>query len=326
MATPSNSTYEHKFPEWLAIMEKIMKLGLLPVVFVIGVPGNILAFVILLNPRFQYNKSSIGVYTIALTFFDLCTTIFFVPVHFLRMQFSQVVLSVEFCRVMIWFNYFCRPASNITLCFMSVDRLIAVSLPLKARIICTKNRAVCSLLVVVLFQITRCTWQMMAIGMRIIPGIGKDCFIGQTASETSFHNILNLMFLVWVPLCVICLCNVVIVYFLRKNAKQRNRISVTDTTSAVESSLTLILVTISIVCLILHFPYIIYVILFHLFDMFGDLSTVGARYENVAGWVSGNIITLNSALNFYLYCLSSINFRNNLRIVVCTVCKSRKSK
>ncbi|XP_074647515.1 mu-type opioid receptor-like [Tubulanus polymorphus] len=282
------------------IVAQILVYGILPLSFVIGTIGNIWALKVLLSPH--YTKSSTGIYMIALEIFDISVVSIATPVLFVRIVFEMEALSNEFCQFYYFLLMFTSSSSNLTMAFMSIDRLFVVWSPFRAKAICTPKKARIVLAIMVILLTGYSVGRIVPVRMYDY-GTLKDCDypLGGNARlfVSFFHNVIQFL----LPFVIIFTCNVTIATILVLQAGKRK--DMTTGTSKSQKNLTIMLISISTVFLVLNLPLFAYRILKY-------MSNVDRIVLNLTYWVARGFTGLNSAVNFYLYCMTSQRFRAQL--------------
>ncbi|XP_074650487.1 allatostatin-A receptor-like [Tubulanus polymorphus] len=295
--------------KWIFHVALVAMYGFLPFSFVVGTVGNLFALRVLSNRH--YTRTSTGVYMIALEVFDTTVVSLCVPVLFTRVVFQHLITDL-FCKIYIFLLVATASFSNLTLAFMSIDRLIVVCFPFKAKSICTPRKARVVLLAMVLAQLGFSIYR--AVPLRVYTnGPENDCdypLRGRPRFIISFtQNVIQF----WIPFGLILGCNISIVTQLVLQSKRRKEMtnSCSDGKESADNSVsvTLMLLSVSILFLVLHFPFFLYRILKY-------VTGADRMILNVVYWISRALMAVNSAINFYVYCLASERFRVELRAIL----------
>ncbi|ELT97631.1 hypothetical protein CAPTEDRAFT_28579, partial [Capitella teleta] len=112
-----------------------------PILLVNGFIGNLLTLVILLSEPTRRRVSAL--YLVVLAAADLCSLVFGLIPIWIEVQFG-IALSDRYtvpCKVRKLLHYVSSDMSVWLICAFTVDRTIAVMLPHRMKIICTKRRA-----------------------------------------------------------------------------------------------------------------------------------------------------------------------------------------
>ncbi|XP_074652937.1 growth hormone secretagogue receptor type 1-like [Tubulanus polymorphus] len=292
---------------WVSYLVNTVTYVVMPFTFVVGTVGNILALKVLVQPR--YTRTSTGVYMIALEIFDVFVITLFLPVLFVRIVFQEVVVGDAFCQFYVFLVNVTPLLSNNTLALMSLDRVIVVTFPLRAKSICTTYKAKLCLVILVFVVIGFSIYRTIPIQM-FINSTGKDCDSILVGSVRVITANIQIALQVWVPFLVILVCNVIIVFGLISSAQQRKLLQGpqgSTSSSSGGTSLTVMLVVVSVVFLLLHIPVVLHRLLRDIHQSGADAITLNALY-----WAARALMCLNSAINFFLYMLSSKQFRSSI--------------
>ncbi|XP_003740875.2 thyrotropin-releasing hormone receptor-like [Galendromus occidentalis] len=125
-------------------------------IFVIGVLGNVMVVLVVLQTRSMHTPTNC--YLVSLSLADLMVLISSVP----NEMMAQFILEDEWvwgragCKLFIFTQYLGINASALSITAFTVERYIAICLPMKAQTVCTVNRAKKIILCVWLFALCYC--------------------------------------------------------------------------------------------------------------------------------------------------------------------------
>ncbi|XP_074658252.1 neurotensin receptor type 1-like [Tubulanus polymorphus] len=299
--------------------DNVITYGVLPVTFLFGSVGNVISLRILTARKFNFLKTSVGVYLTALAFADVNVTCVYVPVLFVRIYFDQLVLSHGFCKAYEILGSGAISTSNMLLTLMTFDRYLVVRFPLKAKSICRPRKASKIISVLLVVQALRLVPQ------GVLSGVGDnarglDCFSRYDPTipaiyEQIFTVLSNAIFSLILPVFFTIGANLAMIYSLQS---QRSEIKHKLSTQSKDSSLNFLVLVISVVLVLTHLPRLIYYFHIWAYDVFRYMG--GATlyfFEHVLYYCSESLILTNSAVNFYVYCLSSRRFRVGAKSLFC---------
>ena len=212
-----------------------------------------------------------------------------------------------------------RVSKGITVAIIC-ERVIALKAPFRYKIICRQMRinAIIVLVCVVtastsLHTIVDIFMFHSAIGENrtIDTNIGKD-YGASVSQSTSIYNLVNLLIFELMPILIVFVCNIIIIYSLRK----RNILG--STTSEVqrqkkyqERQLTKLLLTISMLFFFLTGPLLVYRAFF-----VGGVTPSDTIVVLVEGLLMAQSLT-NSAINFVVYIVMSNKYRKGYEAIIC---------
>ena len=226
--------------------------------------------------------------------------------------------------------------SNMILIFITFERLIAVTKPHKAQVLCTKKNA--SIAVIVVFVILCLLYIPILGGLKpryyfifenndvnfIVHGECYYCCVMNSA----FARLGIFLIATIIPFFVILFGNIAILVSLFLTHRTR-RAMTSGSHSQSDSqlqSLTTMLLLVSFSYLILTFPYTVYAIV---------VPTVAHLYESFSKyWCSRmlsfqstfSLLNINYSVNFILYCIGGKRFRDEfLTMIGCNNAKMSKS-
>ena len=212
--------------------------------------------------------------------------------------------------------------SSWILVFVTVQRMLIVLFPFRAKNLATRRKAFISLIVLVIVTTAYNTYSLVA----------ADLHHTKSAAGTSvtictylpqfheFHNkywsVLTLLMSLIFPCGTVFISNIVIIFKVTEARIKRSALVKTDTDDGQVKQMTATLISVSIIFLITNVPLVVmqflsypspqdvkYTIIFKTILQFGTFLT-----------------SLNSAINFLLYCITGPTFRTELRAMLCNCC------
>lgn len=183
---------------------------------------------------------------------------------------------------------------------------------------CTKSRAKRAILVIVLwsmlYNIPRCfhyeTYTVCNNETRQHENRVRPTEFGRNVLFQHIYTIsLQLTFMFLLPFVVILLLNAALLRAINRSRNQRQQMS---TTATREHNLTVMLVAVIVVFLVCQFPTIVDNILV---AIVGEERHDGVVQYQLLYILSTTLVTINSSLNFVLYCL----FGKKFRMVLCHI-------
>jgi hypothetical protein len=284
---------------------KYVSIGLI----VVGTVFNGMTIAVL--ARGKFGKTSTRILLITLALGDTCVLWTGMLQGWFTFYFGVVLatMSLTACKIMAFMGNFSLHFSVWNLSLVTVERLISVCFPMKARIICTARNTTISLAVLFIIILGLNThyllWEI---------GPGGRCEPVDQNYFTFFVGIwywFDLMLRSGGPVFVIMCCNAVIIGKLIMSQIERKR-QLSEGSGGGKAdkqltSMTSMLVTISIAFIILTLPSAIFFLVEggKTYYSVKDIAILYLKYT------STSILTYsNSAINFFLYCLSGSQFRS----------------
>ncbi|XP_060075605.1 thyrotropin-releasing hormone receptor-like [Ylistrum balloti] len=324
--------------EQLRITRLVVQNILVPLVVALGLTGNILSIIVLTH---RSMRTSTNCYLATLAIFDML---------YLLMSFS---LSFKHygdlgdARVYkYWFpvaRVLTDICGNVSVCLtvtFTVERYIAVCLPMRGHVICTPERARIIALLVVLFAIVSTSpeffeWEVsekIVNNVTIVEVI--DTELGKSNTyQLGYYWYIAVMF-TFVPLFCIWTFNSILIYTVWKATMLRRRMThvVSNRTHGErqqgdQQKITLMLISVGIVFIVCQIPSA-FLIIFHTYLNNAEivLSKAERNSMKIAGNVTNLLLLLNAAINFMLYSVMSTKFRRVFLRVVCRPCYGKKKK
>ncbi|KAL8570984.1 hypothetical protein ACOMHN_037844 [Nucella lapillus] len=304
---------------------------LLPVVFLLGVSGNVMSVVVLCVHGLS---SSTNVLLLGVTVSDLC---FLVSMYARKVSCIVAHVDVTAGRsletALIPNVYMVNRIFSYTTPFLTMlitlERCLAVTLPLKVQSMVTSLRmkvAVTSVFLLSIvaqfpfFFIYRIEWSTDKTG-RSIPNLrGTSFFHANFEVITAYNNLVLSAIFNYVPMVVVIICTVIVITTVRKSSRWRKITSKSGSEGARdERRMTRLLMTVVGVYIVCYFPRCVVLIANSLAPH--SFNSLGGRYGNLFYVISALqllLFAVNSSINFVIYMVMSRKFLHTyLRIFLC---------
>ena len=291
-----------------------------PLYLALGTTGNILSAIVMRQPALRQSVTS--VYLTVLAFADtlLLWTIAFR--HWLRaIADVDIRLTRIGCPLHLFCVYWSSDFASWMVASISVERVVAVLFPHKAKIIFTRKRALLYIASIALFLTVVNAFLLGAYSLKT-----QGSYACNIAGDTYKSFVFN----VWpwidftlysiVPFLVIVICNTAIISKLRLRKKHRDEMASDSKNSSAGkmTSMTAILLTISAVFLLTSVPISVYLLFDLPWNQRDEKMTAHQMARNEMWWaIVHSLVYLNSSTNFLLYCLTSPRFRSVFLGIVC---------
>ena len=281
---------------------------------VLGTAGNLISIAVMRRERMK--SAVVVIYLMALALTD--TT--FLWVNSVQWSLANTInvnvrdLNQDMCKFLMFLTNFLYMLSAWIIAFISVQRMLVVLLPYKAKQIATRNKTLVSLLVLIP--------TLMAYNTFLLINFIDSCSSTVTQCPSGLNhkkfrrNFWSLIFvlttLVILPFSTILIANVILITkFIQSKIKKNGQTKRITTT----------LISVSLIFLILNTPCDIILYL---------LPTPPWRYKYVILFsilreCNTFLINLNSAINFLLYCFTWPTFRTELCIMMREWCSCFRS-
>ncbi|XP_074662202.1 FMRFamide receptor-like [Tubulanus polymorphus] len=289
-----------------------------PIIFVLGVTGNILAIIIMSRPRF--NKFTTAFYMRILAVFDTNLLTVVLIQHYLESNYANSVASDGFCKSFLFTDFTGFGLSNWVLVAMTLDRFLAVQFPLKAPIWCTIYRAKWSTFAVLIYFLVTNIHVVIFSGPKFTVGDNTlfcEIYIPEIWREAFY--LYDMIVTILVPFFVLLVLNVQIIRVVTRSNKQRNEMSIKNPNNVGKSEqrerqLTTLLILVCIVFLVTSLPYAVdFIVWEHVIDYESDSNLEEIR--NCSSSITYKFLYINPMINFYLYCLGCSKFRFELKMI-----------
>ena len=307
-----------------------------PVLFALGTFGNVMAMLVLRRLNMTTRRSAMPVYLTALAMSDTCLLYTGLLRHWLLhvFQLDVRVLHPVVCKVHTWLVYSLIILSAWLLSFMTMDRAVSVWRPHHVSLWCTRTKAVSVVIsIAVVSLLINCH---LLYGVDIVVRMEDDYGFGNgtARSHCDVHNDGYLAFfdLVWswvdltlaslLPFALLLLGNCLILWKVTLSVRAARYLGSTNPNDVSQrqrktSSMTVTLVALSIIFFLTTSPICVFNVIEHYVSN-GVETDVRTDARLSLTWAVVNMLMYtNSAINFYLYCLSGAKFRQELKGYLC---------
>ncbi|XP_050404444.1 probable G-protein coupled receptor 139 [Patella vulgata] len=297
----------------------------MPVVFVVGVIGNVLSINVFLSRNMRGLSGS--KYILALSASDIAALVFYVLVEWLKRGLPFIthnrVMFMDItgiCHGIFYFQYASRFFSAWLVVAFTLERFIGVCHPLRRRDICTEastRRIICGLIVT---SLVISIYKPALSVVQDVTRYGRVCTTDPRHQYVTFVlDSIYAVFIALVPFVFITVLNLMIVRKLVMHNKRNRLRNVVTAESVIRLEFTLILLAISICFVIFNVPY--FVVWCKLFltskfvqlDEFEDIRKM--EFFQGIFWITRAIFCFNYCINFFLYSITGAYFRQELKML-----------
>lgn len=304
-------------------IRKQLLLFLPPFIFIIGVIGNTMSFVILSQRAMRV--VSTYAYLTVLTFAD--TMVLFVGL--LRLWITELTGS----DLRVWTQWSCKLVnvlgstisdfSGWLIIAVTAERFLAVCYPLKAPMVCSRHRAYAIVLILLafhflvnmhLFWTTQLTYTVMCGGIITVRCDPAEAYSYLVRDVWPWVDAFMYSF---IPFAVILVLNALIIrkVLISRRNRDSHLCRGSSSSSAKESSarMSVMLLTVSFAFLVTTLPLNITLIVTNSMEF----STDGKNKMKLGRAVTELLMYVNHSMNFFLYCATGQKFRQELCAIVC---------
>ena len=298
----------------------------------LGFLGNMLSIIVLAHRRM---RSSTSCYLIALAVYDslvLVSLVLFMALPVVHMKTNNLQWYYDLYPYLHPFAYplalTSQTCSIYTTVGFTIERYIAVCHPLKAATWCTISRARKAILIIlcvsILYNIPRMLeYRFMEYTDPLTNHTKVKYYKTDLGMSEVYQHVyfiyLNMTIMLICPFTVLAALNALLIKAVHQSQKTQRTMNHVQHR---ENNLTMMLISVIIVFLICQVPSIIDNIL---------AATLNKETLNTLPFVKGTVISslcviMNSAANFYLYCLFGRKFRQVFSHVLCSCLQRRQIK
>ncbi|XP_064648816.1 adipokinetic hormone/corazonin-related peptide receptor variant I-like [Lineus longissimus] len=321
--TSPNVTETTKEPE-VILMENLtraVQLYVPPVIIVLGVVGNILAYMVMRQP--QYDRSSSSYFMKVLAILDTIILVVRYLQRYIYMVNPTLVweknqIATIFCKEFLFITFFFMNLTHWVLAVMAVDRLIGIMFPLKALVWCSVKRSRAYIIgLAIVFGVVHFPVWWKEYDDRRGTTLRTLC---QISGIFAWYNDVNEDIYYFggyfAPVLVLLVANIGIVISVKKSGRRRNTMTTNmqgynqkQNDKERHILIMLMLVTWAFIFFLLPLVWD-----YFFWEVWKPLKLEGkvvairlSLYECLRVWQM-----FNHAANFYLYCLGCERFRRHL--------------
>ena len=328
--TTKNSTHEPSLSEILKtynnynIATDLIK-WVMPVIIITGTIGNIFSFIIMI--RREMRQTPTFFYLAMLAIAD--TAVLYVSAFktWLRIisGYELSHINAFSCKLTMFLVHFSIEFSAWLIVAVTIERFLAVWFPLKASTMCNLSRAkFITLIVAVIFMLVNSHIFWTAELLPIKQTMDDSNFICASYAYENFvcriFPKINLVLYSFLPCLILVIFNILIIICLMRTKHVPNMITKDDClvrTTHRKLAITLILISLTWIITTTPRP---------LFRMFAPQPKSNEDRANILMWqvICFQLMYVNHAVNFFLYCLSGEKFRIQFKKFICKLCQRRK--
>ena len=300
-----------------------------PIILALGTIGNILAIVVLSRKQMRWKTSSFPLRILALV--DLMMLYLGLLRQLVRTSTQVDIrhLSQLGCKLHLVLLYTAKHFSAWILVFLAVERFIVVWFPFRSRTLCKRRNEVVGLVIIGIC--------LLAINSHFFLTYGETLRISnsrnRTKRETCYYKeefkgffqiwpLVDALISTYVPFLIMLMCNALVISRILYRRFQRKKVMSVSVRREHfgMTSMTCMLLTTTFTFLVLTTPVSLY--------LMGQISwwkEERKRNNNfVIFWaIAQQLMYLNNAINFVLYCVSNQQFRRELYFIFQSYCKPR---
>ena len=289
--------------------------GLALPVSVLGTVGNLLAVIVLQKQR-QRISTTLLLQTLAVS--DTAVLLSTVLLRSLRYLYYYTHWSILGPYMGVYnyvfiglfpLVYFIRLTGTWITVLLTIDRYIAVRFPLHAHHLCTTSRAMRHVIVLALFALLFSLPRFFEyqIDNKNKFGFSSTALLVSRTYTIVYRIVLFFAFMYLIPMLLLIILNAHLLITLK--VADTYRAGVSDSKNVkTNRNITATVVTVVLVTIVCNVSAMLSHLLWSLQQCFTHLAHLDSSRRYLA-LISNVFITLNSAINFMIYCLCSRNFR-----------------
>lgn len=323
----ANTSYQFRAvtSQSLFITRLIVQTYLVPFVVACGIVGNFFNIIVLINPKM---RTSTNIYLMSLACCDSIYLLITLTLSFLHC--SNTALPEAAFRYIPFARVFSDISGNtavwLTVCF-TLERYIAVRLPMKGKAWCTVKKAKIAILIIFLLCLINTFPEFFETRIARIHSNSTTARWHFECIYTDFAKTVSYQFgyywwyvaiFTFTPLVLLSVFNLLLIRSVCEANRKRQALSQTrvigETTKQTKEQqhVTMMLISVVLIFLVCQTPQAILL----LFSSYAQTHHIG-DYIKIAGNVCNLLVQINASVNFLLYSYFSSKFRRTFRRVVC---------
>ncbi|VDI13700.1 Hypothetical predicted protein [Mytilus galloprovincialis] len=306
----------------------VLQCIIFPIITLFGSTGNIMSLVILIQKKL---RNSTGVILIAITFADLCFLITNMTrkssclISLIDEYAEEIYTATIFGPLFFVITSFSRVSAWLVV-LVSIERVIAVTFPLKIKVWVSKQRMIMA--VIVIYILTFVFLSPIAFQYKVGSMFSRrtnttSYFISTSEFYSSYEDILTVhneilgtVLFRYLPVFLTMLFNLIIIINLQRRSLRRKAMTSSKTDSKSEDKITRMLLIISAVCLICTTPGSLLLLVSRFvdgFEFFGKYHNIFVVFSDLSLLLS----MINSSVNFIIYMVCNKQFSEAYTTIFC---------
>ena len=289
----------------------------IPTVIILGIPTNLLAFGVFLQPSARISSPFIYLATLAA-----------VDSIYLGSNFGLYITSIApalwDCKVLTYISIGSSASSNWVLMAMSVERMLVTRFPLQAKVWCTPRRA---RVVCVLGCVAAFFWAMPLLYFAGIDTNDHSCFLYVLGRKLdSIYFPVTQLITVAIPTIAMFVMNILIINMIemrRKNPQSLQEVDVNPKSESRQSNATTTLLLMSFTFIFCHLVLVGNFAVFSFLNPMTSPTTFAAAF--LCYQLANMLKKINHAANFWLYFVSGKRFRTDLVNIFCRIVRHQRA-
>lgn len=306
--TSNNDSQMYETSRYYYTSPGIDVMGIINLVFAIfGCLGNSLIIIMSIKAKSTLKPSMIYFTALAISDITVLVNNAIVIVVIKQLDWAVALTNPFVCKIGMWVGYSCVQVSSWILVAVTIERLIAITVPFKVKIICYPK--VSKIIVFSIFIFIYGMNSHFLYGIRVQNG-------GLCFPLPGMYSFFTEMIYPWVefsvafavPFVIIVIANSIISYKLYKRSQNLGKIANLQLEIRTkETSVTVMLVVVNVTFVILMSPWALYNVVYNNYENQWNDPTYLLLFD-----VCNTLTNLNSVCNFYLYILSGASFRKEV--------------
>lgn len=303
---------------------------LVPLLMTIGVVGNVITIVIMTRRRM---RSSTNNYLAALAIFDMMYLIFTFILslsHYPRIPDSDNYIYWNLRPFFLMLTDTCSNTSVWLTVTFTVERYIAVCHPMKGKVFCTESRAKKAIVVVFVFcfAFTIPTPFEWVVKEKINEETNHTTLyldysaFGNNYMYKTIYYWLTVVFFIFIPFILLAIFNSFLIRSVHLSKVQRSSMTRGENDNSQENKITIMLIAVVILFFVCQLPTACHLLYSTLHE---DFTTNELYLLRGLGNIFNFLMSLNSAGNFFLYCLLSQKYRRTFIQIFCPCLREKRS-
>ncbi|CAC5393223.1 unnamed protein product [Mytilus coruscus] len=306
----------------------VLQCVIFPIITLFGSTGNIMSLVILIQKKL---RNSTGVILIAITIADLSFLITNMArkssciISLIDEYVEEIYTATIFGPLFFVITSFSRISAWLVV-LVSIERVIAVTFPMKIKIWVSKERMLMAVIVIYILTfifLSPIAFQYTVGSMFNRRTNTTSYFISTSQFYSSYEDILTIhneilgtVLFRYLPVFLTMLFNLIIIINLQRRSLRRKGMTTSKTDNKSEDKITRMLLIISAVCLLCTTPGSLLLLVSRFvdgFEFFGKYHNIFVVFSDLSLLLS----MINSSVNFIIYMVCNKQFSEAYKKIFC---------
>ncbi|KAL8578774.1 hypothetical protein ACOMHN_045762 [Nucella lapillus] len=296
-----------------------------PLIILLGTFGNVVTIIIM--HRTTSGESAINYYFTGIAVTDLMVLLSSSLTEWLSVTFEYELMNANsaLCKMLVWISTGSGTISCWFLVCLTLHRAMSVVWPHRVNVMCTRRTVLCLMTGITLCFAALYAHYLYGFGLFVLDDVMTCMMQSVRYMQFVFDSFVYIEIAIYsvIPFAFLVLGNSILVWKLSASMKEaHSKLSKGNTEQIlarekVASSVTLTVIVVSVTFIILTLPVSVNYILSYFDRQYNQVTGYEYAKAHMFYTISILLADSNSAVNFYLYCLTGKRFREEFFRTIC---------